>query len=102
MQKKQLEACAVNAASTKSDAQGHYEFSKVEPGWYSLSMVWPLSKKPQLGLWGARVRNDFFIMNGELKETPGKYVAVAVQVEPFRYAEREAKVLDLTDKEDSK
>ena len=45
-EKQQLDECSSDYAITKSNIEGDYLFSDVEPGWYSIMFDWDLNDKP--------------------------------------------------------
>ena len=91
----QLTACSQALAPTRADEQGRYRITELTPGWYSLSLSWTLSQKPdQLGLMSMAFRNGFLTVLGESTDNPGTYVGIAVMNDPFYYSGTEAQQVD--------
>jgi hypothetical protein len=76
-EKKQLDDCSSDYASTTSNAEGQYKFSEVTPGWYKLSFTWILNQKPDL-LLPLDFKNGFLIAYYETNTTPKVYSALAL------------------------
>ena len=93
-EEKKFKGCYRELEPILSDREGHYKFSNLSPGWYSLKVRWHLAAKPEssspLERWG-----EFLIAYMETKETPKKYSALA-QGEIFFFSGKEGITKDLT------
>jgi hypothetical protein len=76
-EKKQLDDCSSDYASTTSNAEGQYRFSEVTPGWYKLRFTWVLNQKPDI-LFPVEFKNGFLIAYYETKTAPIVYSALAL------------------------
>lgn len=76
-EKKQLDDCSSDYASTTSNAEGQYRFSEVAPGWYKLNFTWVLNQKPDM-LFPLEFKNGFLIAYYETTSAPIVYSAFAL------------------------
>jgi hypothetical protein len=79
-EQRELQACSRDLASTHPDAQGHYRFSDLAPGWYAIHFVWSMAEKPRRP--GGFKRGEWEVMYPGYKDKTGKYDAFA-QGKPF-------------------
>ncbi len=94
-QEEELKSCKRELPAIKADRGGRYSFAEPAPGWYQLSVVWSLGERPsELGLLSMHFRDGFFTMLGESKDTPGAYIGVGSQEEPFEFAGTKDVVVD--------
>jgi hypothetical protein len=92
-EKKQLDDCSSDYASTTSNAEGQYRFSEVASGWYRLSFTWVLNQKPDL-LLPLEFKNGFLIAYYLTKSTPELYSALALGDKIFQYSGEEDMVIN--------
>jgi len=76
-EKKQLDDCSSDYASTTSNAEGQYRFSKVTPGWYKLRFTWVLNQNPDT-FSPLEFKNGFLIAYFETKTAPIVHSALAL------------------------
>ena len=91
-EKKQLDDCSSDYASTTSNAEGQYRFSEVTPGWYRLRFTWVLNQKPDTFL-PIEFKNGFLIAYYETKTAPITYAALA-QGDIFQFSGEEDMVIN--------
>ena len=79
-----LEVCMHDVSTSYPDAQGHYEFSGLKPGWYAVHFLWNISEKSRPsqslfkeGHWG--------VMYAGRKDSTGKYDTMAQDI-PFYHS----------------
>jgi len=76
----ELKKCIQDVASTHSDADGHYRFSDLTPGWYAVNIVWSIAVKP-IGPQTFE-QGEWLIISPGYRDKTGKYDAFA-QGKPF-------------------
>jgi hypothetical protein len=67
--------CIRDLASTQSDAEGHYKFSGLLPGWYAVQIVWSIAEKPTRPQ--SFEHGEWEVINPGYKDKTGKYDAFA-------------------------
>ncbi len=92
-EEQELDECTSDYATTTSNAEGQYEFSDVEPGWYKLSFDWILDGEPD-SQFPFEIVNDFLIAYYETDSSPKKYSALAQALTKFYFTGEEDIVID--------
>jgi hypothetical protein len=92
-EEQELDECTSDYATTTSNAEGNYEFSDVEPGWYKLMFDWVLDGEPD-SQWPFEIVNDFLISYYETESSPKKYSALAQSLTKFYFTGEEDIVID--------
>lgn len=76
VKERELDQCLHDQASTPVDANGHFQFAGLKPGWYALHFLWNIREKPEHADVCLK-RDNWAVIYAGRKDSTGRYDTIA-------------------------